>query len=245
MKRLTDQTGRILIIIPAYNEAENIEHVLHTLRNENPQWDLLVVNDGSVDETGVIAERSGFTAVINLLCNLGIGGCVQTGFQYAVRHHYDLAIQFDGDGQHNAHEIHKLLDPIITEEADVVIGSRFLENHNGFKSALQRRLGIWIFRFVNSILINQAITDNTSGFRAYNRRAIQFLSNYYPIDYPEPEAIVLLSKNGFRLKEVPVEMNDRRGGRSSIRGLRPIYYMIKVLLAIIINTIRPKINYDR
>ncbi len=233
------------VIVPAYNEAMNIEQVIVALYTEEPNWDILVINDGSVDGTGEIAEKTGCAKVINLPSNLGIGGCVQTGFKYANRHDYDVAVQFDGDGQHNPYEIQKIIKPIIYEDADVVIGSRFLDAHNGFKSNPLRRLGINIFSLVNAILINQEITDNTSGFRAYNKKAIKFLSRNYPIDYPEPEAIVLLSKNGFRLKEVPVKMNDRRGGRSSIRGLRPIYYMIKVLLAVIVNTIRPRIDDDR
>ena len=235
---------KILIVIPAYNEADNIQTVLEGLRQENPQWNLVVINDGSVDNTGEIAERTGLAETIHLPCNLGIGGTVQTGLKYAQRHEYDIAVQFDGDGQHNADEINKLIVPILTEETDVVIGSRFLKKHNGFKSDPVRRLGIGIFRVVNSVLINQPITDNTSGFRAYNRKAIKFLSNYYPIDYPEPEAIILLAKNGFRMKEVYVEMNDRVAGRSSIRGCRTVYYMIKVLLAIIINMVRPRINHD-
>ncbi len=216
--------------------------LLRVLKNQNMDWDILVINDCSKDDTGELAENTGKAFVINLPYNLGIGGGVQTGFKFAKKYQYDIAVQFDGDGQHKANEINKLLEPLLFENADVVIGSRFLNNLKKFKSTTSRRFGIMIFDIINSILIGQRITDNTSGFRAYNKKAILFLAEYYPQDYPEPEAVILLGKNGFLIKEVAVEMQERQGGNSSIVGLNSLYYMIKVLLAIFMTSIRPKIN---
>lgn len=235
---------KILAIIPAFNEAANIENVIDDLTRQDLELDLLVVNDGSEDATGVVAEKSGKSSVVNLPCNLGIGGGVQTGFKFADIHEYDIAFQFDGDGQHKASEVPKILDPIIHDQADVVIGSRFLKSNSGYQSTFLRRIGIKIFESVNSVLIKQTITDNTSGLRAYNRKAIEFLARHYPLDYPEPETVILLGRNGFRMIEVPVTMQERIGGKSSISGLDSFYYMIKVLLAIFINCLRPKIIKD-
>jgi glycosyltransferase involved in cell wall biosynthesis len=184
-----------------------------------------------------VARATGEAVVLDLPCNLGIGGAVQTGFKYADRHGYDVAIQFDADGQHLAGEIEKLLAPLRDGSADVVLGSRFL-GLDSFRSTAARRLGIWVFYKVNSALVGQAITDNTSGFRAYSRRAIAFLADHYPTDYPEPEAVVLLKKHGFSLAEVPVAMQERQGGASSIHGLGSLYYMVKVLLAITMTSLR-------
>lgn len=235
---------KILAIVPSFNEEQNIAHVIESIKDEDPLIDILVVNDGSDDKTGLIAESTGRAYVVNLPCNLGIGGAVQTGFKFARQRNYDVAFQFDGDGQHISSEIEILLDSIRLNKADVVIGSRFLQNNAGFKSTLLRRKGIWIFRILNSLLIKQRITDNTSGFRAYNRKAIHFLADNYPTDYPEPEAVLLLGKNGFRLKEVPVSMQERKRGRSSISKTGSIYYMIKVLLAVLVCSLRPKVLKD-
>jgi len=232
---------RILIIIPAYNEAAGIAALLESLHRQNPAWDIVVINDGSKDKTGEMAEATGLAFVINLPCNLGIGGAVQTGFTFAKRYDYDLAVQCDGDGQHPAQEIPKLFAPIFAQDADVVIGSRFCEMHDGWKSTWGRRIGIKVFEVVNTFLIQQRITDNTSGFRAYNKQAIHFLAEHYPQDYPEPEAVVILGRHGFRIREVPVMMQARQYGSSSISEFKSLYYMVKVLLAILINMIRPKI----
>ena len=232
---------KILIIVPAFNESENITKVIDSLKSENKDWDIVVVNDCSHDHTGQVAQSSGKAFVLNLPYHLGIGGGVQTGFKFARKNHYDIALQFDGDCQHKACEIPKLLKPIMENEADVVIGSRFRGKHNGWKSSFSRRVGIKVFEIVNSIIIKQKITDNTSGFRSYNRRAIVFLADHYPVDYPEPEAVILLGKNGFVIKEVYTEMQERTGGKSSIFGLTSAYYMIKVLLAIFMNALRSKI----
>ncbi|MDD5724473.1 MAG: glycosyltransferase family 2 protein [Syntrophales bacterium] len=231
---------KILAIVPSFNEEENVENVIKSIRDSNPLIDILVVNDGSGDRTGDVARSSGIAQVVNLPCNLGIGGAVQTGFRFAKRGNYDIAFQFDGDGQHIASEIDKILAPVKDNRADVVIGSRFCENGGGYRPALLRRLGIKVFEIVNLLLVGQRITDNTSGFRAYNRKAIGFLARNYPMDYPEPEAVLILGKNGFRMKEVPVQMRERAGGRSSISGAGSLYYMIKVLLALIVCCTRPR-----
>ena len=236
-----ESSPKILIIIPAYNEAKGITALLESLHHQNPAWDVVVINDGSKDHTGEAAEATGLAFVVNLPCNLGIGGAVQTGFKFAKRYGYDLAVQCDGDGQHPAQEIPKLLAPIWAQEADVVIGSRFCEAHDGWKSTWGRRVGIKVFEVVNTFLIQQRITDNTSGFRAYNQKAIHFLAEHYPQDYPEPEAVVVLGRHGFRMREVSVAMQARQHGSSSISEFRSLYYMMKVLLAIFINMIRPRI----
>lgn len=232
---------KTLVIIPAYNESANISKVIGSIRSQDLMLDILVVNDGSVDDTGNIAEATGKVWVTNLAVNLGIGGAVQTGLKFARDNNYDAAVQFDGDGQHKAGELAKILGPILNREADVVIGSRFCYRHDGWKSSFFRRVGIKLFQKINSVLIKQSITDNTSGFRAYNKKAVDFLADNFPMDYPEPETIILLGRNGFKIQEVPVEMQERQGGRSSIYGLKSAYYMIKVLLAIFMTSIRPRI----
>ena len=231
---------KILAIVPSFNEEENIAGVIESIKRADSLVDILVVNDGSDDRTGEVAQSSGLARVVNLPCNLGIGGAVQTGFIFAKREGYDIAFQFDGDGQHIAPEIEKILAPVRNDLADVVIGSRFCKKDEGYRSTFSRRLGIKVFEIVNSALIRQRITDNTSGFRAYNQKAIEFLARNYPMDYPEPEAVLILGKNGFRLKEVPVLMRERAGGRSSISGIVSLYYMIKVLLALVVCCIRPR-----
>jgi glycosyltransferase involved in cell wall biosynthesis len=176
--------------------------------------------------------------VIDLPNNLGIGGAVQTGFKYAARNGYEMAVQFDGDGQHLASEIPGILRVLEEKQADMVIGSRFLGQHDGYRSTFLRRFGIRAFEGVNSLLIGQRITDNTSGFRAYNQWAIEFLAVHYPVDYPEPEAVILLGRNGFTIAEEPARMRKRQGGGSSITGFKSAYYMIKVLLAVVMTSMR-------
>lgn len=229
--------AEVLVIVPAFNEEKSLPHLLVLLKEETPFADVLVVNDGSRDRTGEVAASYPGVAVINLPCNLGIGGAVQTGFKYAARQGYRVALQVDGDGQHKPSEIKSLIEPIMRSEADMVIGSRFLSVQS-FRSSFARRIGINIFALVNSWLIGQRITDNTSGFRAYSREAIAFLALHYPADYPEPETVILLAKNGFKLHEIPVEMQERQGGTSSITPLKSIYYMAKVLLAILMSACR-------
>ncbi len=231
---------KTLIIIPAYNEASTIIHVIDSLVAYNESWDIIVINDGSSDNTGQLAESTGKAKVVNLPYNLGIGASVQTGFKYAFYNNYNYTLQFDGDGQHRVEEIEKLLEILKNKEADVAIGSRFNKKHDGFKSEPIRRIGIKIFEFFSFILIHQRITDNTSGFRAYNKKAVAFLKDNYPVDYPEPEVIILLGRNGFKLKEVFTQMLERQGGVSSISLFRGPYYMIKVMLAMFMASIRTK-----
>ena len=227
---------RILIIVPAYNEEASLSGVIRDLRESMPSADIVVVNDGSRDATVRIARDLG-VRVLDLPYNLGIGGAVQSGYLYALRNNYDLAVQFDGDGQHLAKEIAKLLKPLEDGESDIVIGSRFLVSGE-YKPPVFRALGIWIFSFVLSRIVGAAVTDSTSGFRAVNRRVIEFFSRNYPDDYPEVESLVLLHKAHCRMKEVAVSMRERTGGKSSITPLRSAYYMTKVLVALLIDLMK-------
>ena len=228
-------------MVPALNEARAIGEVIGSLVADKPNWDILIINDASRDDTSRIARSTGKAVVIDIPVNLGVGGCVQTGFKYARDNDYDIAVQFDGDGQHIACEVYKLLSLIQKNETDIAIGSRFLRHHNGFKSSWSRRVGINVFRFLIYLLLRQKITDSTSGFRAYNKKAIHFLAENYPVDYPEPEAVILLVRNGFRVKEVQTEMRERRSGSSSITFFNSPYYMTKVMLGMVMTAIRPKI----
>jgi hypothetical protein len=230
---------KVLIVIPAYNEAENIEGVLKDLRENYPQASHIVINDGSTDATSSKAEALG-VPVVNLSYNLGIGGAVQTGFMIAERRNFDIMVQFDGDGQHMAQEIEKILAPVINKEADIVIGSRFIVSkpRDNYKMPFFRRFGSQLFSYIISWVCKERVTDTTSGFRAYGKKAIRLFSEYYPEDYPEVEALILAHKKGLCLKEVPVNMRPRLRGKSSITPLRSIYYMLKVLLAICIDLIK-------
>lgn len=230
----------IVVIIPAFNEEKAIASTISNLSHSRLGVDIVVVNDGSRDNTALVAKKTNSAHVVTLPVNLGIGGAVQTGFLYAKRNGYDIAIQFDGDGQHKASEIPALIAPILEGKADAVIGSRFIGGKSEFLSTKSRRVGIKIFELVNSLLIRQRITDNTSGFRAYNKKAIALLADHYPDDYPEPEAVILLGRHGLTIAEVPVAMQERQGGVSSIAGLKSLYYMIKVLFAVFIDAMRPQ-----
>lgn len=223
---------KVLIIIPAYNEEENIECLIDDLVENYPQYDYIVVNDCSTDNTEDILKRRHFN-YISLPTNLGIGGGVQSGYMYAVENGYDIAVQLDGDGQHDPAYIAALIEPIINGEADIAIGSRYIEK-KGFQSSVMRRLGISILGCVIKLCCGERISDPTSGFRASNRKAIEFFSRNYANDYPEPEAIVSSALNGFAIKEVPVIMRERGGGVSSINFKRSLYYMIKVSTALLI-----------
>ncbi len=196
--------------------------------------DVVVIDDDSSDGTAEVAREKG-AKVVSLPFNLGIDGAVQTGFKYAKRERYDIAVQIDADGQHIPEQAEALINRILNNEADVVIGSRYLTKNRSYNTPLSRRVGMVIFSFVNSLVIKQKITDNTSGFRAYNSNAIKFLSNNYLLDYPEVEAVVVLVKNNFRIVEIPVQMRQRNSGKSSITLVKSIYYMIKVLLGIFVS----------
>jgi glycosyltransferase involved in cell wall biosynthesis len=227
---------KILIIVPAYNEEESLPGVIADLRKHVPSADVIIVNDGSRDATARIAKDMGVKA-LDLPFNIGIGGAVQAGYVYAERQGYDTAVQFDGDGQHVGFEIDKLLRPLEDGNADIVIGSRFLVR-GVYKAPLFRSLGIRIFSFTLSRILTTVVTDSTSGFRAANRRAIEFFARMYPDDYPEVESLVLAHKVHLRMIEVPVSMRERTGGKSSITPLRSAYYMTKVLMAIFIDLLK-------
>lgn len=235
---VTVHNAPLLAIVPAFNEADNIGRVIADLRSLPLAMDILVINDGSHDMTSVAARDTGQAMVIDLSNNLGIGGAVQTGFKFAARNGYEVAFQFDGDGQHLASEVPRLLARLAEGDVSMVIGSRFLGPTAGYRASLVRRLGIGVFEGVNSLLIGRRITDNTSGFRAYDRRAIEFLSRHYPVDYPEPEAVIMLGKNGFAIAEIETCMAERKAGTSSIAGIKGVYYMVKVLLAVLMTSLR-------
>lgn len=232
----TASHARICAIIPAYNEQENISATLNDISSSRPDIVPIVVNDASTDNTMQVARRNGVVLICQVV-NLGIGGTVQTGLRYAHDHNYEIVIQFDGDGQHLASEIDRIIQPIIDNDADIVIGSRFLDKQQNEVGSM-RRVGIRLLQGVISFVTGRHFTDPTSGFRAYGPDAVTYLAEFYPQDYPEPEAIVDLHRHGFRLKEVSVRMRARTGGKSSIGPLKSIYYMVKVILATLVAATR-------
>ncbi len=237
---------KILIIIPAYNEEESIEKVVDNLTENFPQYDYLVVNDCSTDSTEEILRRRGYNH-ISLPVNLGIGGAVQSGYLYATQNDYDIAIQIDGDGQHDPAYIEKLIQPIVNGEADMAVGSRFIEKQ-GFQTSFMRRLGINLIRVIIKMCCGVNATDTTSGFRASSKELNAVFAREYAQDYPEPEAIVAASLKGFRVTDVPVRMKEREGGVSSINATKSLYYMIKVSIALIllrIGTRRKKVKKEK
>ena len=225
-----------IAIVPALNEEETVGRVIGELQAFDPGFDIVVVDDGSADRTaGIAADRGAH--VLRLPFNLGIGGAVQTGYRFAFERGYDLAVQVDGDGQHDPAQLPAILAPVLANEADLCVGSRFA-GPGGYQSSFTRRLGIKLFASVVSAVIHQKVTDTTSGFRAANRRAIALFAADYPHDYPEVETTVMCVKHKLRLREVPVEMRERSGGSSSITPVRSVYYMAKVLLAIFVGLFR-------
>ena len=235
-------TMRVLIIIPAYNEAESIEKVVDNIVENFPQYDYIVINDGSSDTTRDVCRERGYQ-YLNLSINLGIGGAVQTGYKYAKDMGYDVAIQIDGDGQHDISYLKDMLPILERDEADIVIGSRFISKE-GFQSSVARRAGIKILSVLIFICTGRVVKDVTSGFRAVNKRFIDIYAKNYPIDYPEPEAIVSAVMHGGKIKEQPVIMHERENGISSINFIKSVYYMIKVTLAIIVCRISFGIRRD-
>ena len=231
MDPLSSQRG--LVIIPAYNESKNLPALLRRLRDLHPELDVLVVNDGSTDDTAKVASQFP-VRLLSLPCNLGVGGAVQTGLLVAAQERYDFAIQLDGDGQHPPEEISKLLNGLSQSGSDMVVGSRFLDPE-GYQSTPIRRMGIQAFSWMLSALCTVRVTDATSGFRIWNRNAIEVLAKQYPEDYPEVEVILLLRQANLRISEVSVTMMPRAGGQSSIGGLEAFSYMIKVPLAILMS----------
>ena len=225
-----------IAIVPALNEEGNVAGVIAEIRAFDPGFAVVVVDDGSADRTAAVAAKAG-AHVLKLPFNLGIGGAVQTGFRYAFEQGYDLAVRVDGDGQHDPSQLGAILDPVLADRADIVVGSRF-SGAEGFRSSRLRRAGIRLLAWTVSALVHQRVTDTTSGFQALNRNGIRLFAADYPHDYPEVEATVMVVRHRLRLAEVPVTMRERGAGRSSITALRSIYYMVKVLLAIFVGLFR-------
>ena len=225
-----------LIIIPAYNESASIQNTVETIRKKAKEFDYIVINDCSTDNTRQICEQNGYN-IVNLPVNLGIGGAVQTGYKYGVKNNYDIAVQVDGDGQHDPQYLNIMYDYMSQTGADMVIGSRFIRKE-GFQSSATRRIGIKYFTLLIKILTGKTITDPTSGLRMVNRDVMKLFAGDYPKDYPEPESVVAILRKGKNVKEISVIMHERNGGVSSISLKKSIYYMVKVTLAILIEKLR-------
>lgn len=233
---------RVLLILPAYNERANILHTVARIQTarfpEGVQVDYLVIDDGSTDGTGDLCREHGLPS-ISLVQNLGIGGAVQTGYLFAAMQGYDAAVQFDGDGQHDIASLGALLQPLLDGNADFAVGSRFVGGAaSGFQSTFLRRVGIRYLSGLIRLLTGERVLDVTSGYRAANRQVLEYLARDYPVDYPEPESLVLLHKRRFRITEVSVNMFEREGGKSSISSFKSVYYMIKVTLSILCAAMR-------
>lgn len=231
--------ARNLAVVPAFNESRSIAAVVQEVRRELPDWDALVIDDGSRDDTAAAAEAAG-ALVVRAPYNLGIGGAVQTGFIWAREGGYEQMVQIDGDGQHEPDEVASLEAAMAESGVDMVCGSRFLDEDNHYPAPISRRTGIHIFAFLLSLFLRQRITDPTSGFRLYNRRAIELFASDYPHDYPEVEVVLMLHQHRLKMKEVPVQMQVRRSGTSSISSGKSAYYMVKVLLALFVGLLRAR-----
>jgi len=232
---------KALLILPAYNEAAVIQKTVQSILEAPPveglELDYLVINDGSTDGTEELCRQCGIRC-LTLVQNLGIGGAVQTGYLYAALNGYDIAVQFDGDGQHDIRSLGALVAPILEGRCDFVVGSRFLGQPSAFRSTWLRRVGIRYLSFLIRLTTGQRVADVTSGYRAAGRKALLYLAENYPVDYPEPESLVHLYKQGFRVEEAPVNMFARTTGRSSIHSFRSLYYMVKVTAAILCAAMR-------
>jgi hypothetical protein len=227
---------KTIVLIPCYNERHSIENVVNNiLQNKilGIDVDYIILNDGSTDDTVSLCKEKGFN-YLNLPINLGIGGCVQTGYKYALEQGYDIAIQHDGDGQHDPAFFNDVIAPILKGQADIVIGSRFIDNL-GFQSTGLRRFGIYFLSKIIYLCVGVKVFDVTSGYRAVNKKYIKFFTKHYAQDYPEPESIVMAARNKAVIKEVPVIMHERKHGSSSINSLKSVYYMIKVSLSIVLH----------
>lgn len=237
MEEKTLENLRAIVIIPAFNEEETIGGVLASLQERLPDYDIVVVDDGSMDGTSAIVAQQPGVILLKLPFNLGIGGAMQTGYKYALRAGYDVAIQCDADGQHPIEEIPSLVARIADGTADIIIGSRYVCDTD-YQPSLFRRLGKSALSRWIDLLIGGGVTDTTSGFRAMNRSAIRVVARIYPEDYPEPEVLVILHKHGLKVAEIPVNMHPRQGGTTSIRPHGAVYYMFKVGLAAFIHLFR-------
>jgi hypothetical protein len=229
--------NRVVAVVPAWNEAAAIGRVVDGIRAFDAEVDVVVVDDASGDETSVVARAHGAT-VLQLPFNVGIGGAVQTGLRYALAGGYDVAVRLDGDGQHDPAELAKLLGPIERGEANLVIGSRFVDSSGSYRPPFARRMGIRVFARLVSMLGGQRVTDTTSGFIALDRVGIELFAREYPHDYPEVEATLVALRSGLRLAQVQVEMRERESGVSSITFVRSLYYMVKVMLALLVASLR-------
>lgn len=227
---------KMIVIIPAFNEEGNLEKTIQDIRDNAPDFDYVIINDCSTDQTLEVCRRHGYS-YLNLPINLGIGGAVQTGYRYALYHGYDIAVQFDGDGQHSAKYLGEMVKQLKETESDMVIGSRFIAKE-GFQSSTLRRLGIRYFTVLIKLLTGKRITDPTSGMRMINRKLLQQFTEDYPVDYPEPESVVTALSEKYKVIEIPVVMNHREEGVSSISMRKSVYYMIKVSCAILIARIK-------
>jgi len=226
---------RGLVIVPAFNERQSVGKLAHRLQRALPNFNVLVIDDGSTDDT--LRQVPAHAAVVSLPFNLGIGGAMQTGFRYAALHGYDLAIQVDGDGQHRPGEVQRLVKHLIESRSDMVVGSRFL-GEGKYKQSITRWVGIGILSSLIRMLSGLPITDCTSGFRVINRRVIQAFAHWYPDDYPEPEVILLLHRSGFKITEIGVKMRQRRAGMTSIPLMRGLFYVLKVSTALLLDMTR-------
>ena len=229
--------GRLVAIVPAWNESGAIGGVVDEIRAFDARIDVVVVDDASTDDTASVARACGAT-VLGLPFNVGIGGAVQTGFRYARDEGYEVAVRLDGDGQHDASELGKLLGPIHAGDADFVVGSRFVDPGGTYRPPFARRVGIGVFARLVSLLGGQHVTDTTSGFAALNRAGIELFAVEYPHDYPEVEATLVALRSGLRLRQVPVDMRERQAGTSSITFVRSLYYIVKVMLALLVASLR-------
>ena len=230
-------TDRLVAVVPAWNEAGAIGGVVDEIRAFDPRIDVVVVDDASTDDTVDVARAHG-AKVLTLPFNVGIGGAVQTGFRYARDEGYEVAVRLDGDGQHAADELGKLLAPIQAGDADLVIGSRFVDPAATYRPPFARRMGIRVFARLVSLLGGQKVTDTTSGFSALDRTAIELFATEYPHDYPEVESTLVALRSGLRLAQVQVDMRERQAGTSSITFVRSLYYIVKVMLALLVASLR-------
>lgn len=242
--RFTQQAPLVVVIIPAYNEGGKIAQVVQGIRRVVPEYDILVVNDGSRDDTAAVAAAAG-AIVISHPINMGYGVTIQTGYKYAHRHGYDCLVQIDGDGQHDAAFIPGLLAPVLAGETDVAVGSRFREVES-YRPSFSRRLGILFFRKLVSILVGREITDPTSGYQAMNCDVVRFFtSDVFPCDYPDADVLVSLNLAGFRIREIPVRMFANADGKTMHSGFKPLYYMFKMCLSIFVTLLRNRALYRR